>query len=233
VKAHFKLPPWYDKEFVAKMNMHERYLGNGTELPFDLPSARDQAVGFQSAVKTVSKSSYRARGGIEVSHPVLHRPLVEFLQAIPFEQRVRPGETRSLMRRALKDLVPEKVLRRRSKKGPQEALFRAVTRQWPRLRPIFDDPLVCARGYMDTAQLRTALERVRHGCETNAYPILQTICLEFWLRALENRRSLARNDAALNGPITQLSAGKSCSHKRGPLTPCPTGHGIPSVQAHT
>ncbi len=233
VKAHFKLPPWYDKEFVAKMNMRERYLGNGNELPFDLPSAKDQAMGFQSAMKMVSKGSYRARGGIEVSHPILHRPLVEFLQAIPFEQRLRPGETRSLMRRALKDLLPEKILKRRSKKGPQEALFRGITRQWPRLRRIFDDPLVCARGYMDAAQLRTALERVRHGCEINAYQILQTICLEFWLRALENRRSLARNNAALGGSTTRLSAGESCSHKRGPLSPCPTGHGIPSVQAHT
>jgi asparagine synthase (glutamine-hydrolysing) len=233
VKPHFKLPPWYAKEFVAKMNMRERYLPSGNEPGFALPSARDQAAGFQSAMKMVSKSSYRDRGGIEVSHPILHRPLVEFLQAIPFEQHLRPGETRSLMRRALKHLLPGKVLKRRSKKGPQEALFRAVARQWPRLRPILDDPLVCARGYMDAAELRTALERVRHGCEINAYPILQTICLEFWLRALDNRRSLARNDAALGGSPTRFSDGESCSHERGPLTPCPTGHGTPSVQAHT
>ncbi len=233
VKAHLKLPRWYAKEFVAKMNMRERYLACRKELAFDLPSARDQAAGFEAAMQMVAKSSYRSRGAIEVSHPILHRPLVEFLQAIPFEQRVRPGETRSLMRRALKDLLPEKILKRRTKKGPQEALFRAITRQWPRLRLVFDDPLVCARGYIDAAELRTALERVRHGCEINAYPILQTICLEFWLRALENRRSSARNNAALDGSITQLSDDKSGSHKRGPLTPCPAGHGIPSVQAHT
>ena len=233
VKSNFKLPPWYDKDFVAKMNMRELYLISGNGLDFDLPSARDQAVGFLSAMKMVSKATYRDRGDFEVSHPFLHRPLVEFLQAIPFEQRVRPGETRSLMRRALKDLLPEKVLKRKSKKGPQEALFRAITRQWPRLRTMFDDPLVCARGYMDAAALRTALERVRHGCETNAFPILQTISLEFWLRAVENRRSSAKNNAALNGPITRLSAGESCSHERGPLAPCPTGHSIPSAQAHT
>jgi asparagine synthase (glutamine-hydrolysing) len=232
VKPHFKLPPWYDKDFAARMNMHERYLLTGKELDFDLPSARDQAIGFQAAMQMVAKGSYQDRGAIEVSHPFLHRPLVEFLQAIPFEQRVRPGETRSLMRRALRDLLPEKVLKRKSKKGPQEALFRAITRQWPRLRTMFDDPLVCARGYMDAAALRTALERVRHGCEKNAFPILLTICLEFWLRAVENRRSSARNNAALNGPITRLSGGESCSHESGPLTPCPTGHSIPSAQAH-
>lgn len=223
VKANFRLPPWYDKGFVEKMNLRERYLASSNGLDFDLPSERDQAVGFRSAMKTISRNSYRARGGIETSHPILHRPLVEFLQAIPFEQRVRPGEARSLMRRALEDQLPEKILKRRTKTGPQEALYRAITRQWPRLRPIFDHPLVCARGYMDQTELRTALERARHGCETNAFPILQTISLEFWLRALEHRRSPARNDAALDESITSLSDGKSCGHKRSPLTPCPTG----------
>ena len=233
VNPNFKLPPWFDKEFVAKMNMRERYLVSGNGLDFPLPSARDQAMGFLTAMKIIAKNSYRARGCIETSHPFLHRPLVEFLQAIPFEQRVRPGETRSLMRRSLKGLLPDTVLNRRGKRGPKEALYRAVMRQWPTLRPIFDDPLVCARGYMDAAQLRTALERVRHGCELNAFPILQTISLEFWLRALENRRPAAKNNAAPNRVTTRLGGGESCSHERGPLTPCPTGHGVTSARAHT
>lgn len=233
VKPNFRLPPWFAKEFVEKMNMRERYLVSSNKLDFDLPSARDQAAGFISVMKMISKASYRARGGIETSHPILHRPLVEFLQAIPFEQRVRPGEIRSLMRRSLKGLLPEKVLNRRTKAGPTEALYRAFTRGWPRLRLMFDEPLVCARGYMDAGELKIALERVRHGCEANAFLILQTISLEFWLRAFENQRSLARNNAALGGPTTRLSAGESCSHERGPLTPCPTGHGTPTVQAHT
>lgn len=233
VKLNFKLPPWYHASFVERMNLRERYLCGSNVFGFALPSARDQANGFLSAMKMVSRNSYRARGGIEVSHPFLHRPLAEFLQAIPFEQRVRPGEARSLMRRSLKDLLPEKILNRRSKKGPKEALFRALTRHWTRLRPLFEDPRVCAHGYMDAGELRIALERARHGCETNAFPILQTISLEFWLRALEHRGLLAKNNAALDGPITRFSGGESCSHERGPLTPCPTGHGVSSVQAHT
>ena len=233
VKVNFRLPPWYAREFVESMNMREKYLASGNGLDFDLPSARDQAMGFQSVMKSVSKSSYRARGGIEASHPFLHRPLVEFLQAIPIEQRRRPGQSRSLMRRSLKGLLPEKVLNRKTKAGPQEAFYRAITREWPTLSPIFEDPVVCARGYVDAGKLRTALERVRHGCETQAFAILQTICLEFWLRALQNRRSTAMNNAALHRAITRLGAGESCSDERGPLTPCPTGHGIPSVQAHT
>jgi len=197
LKPPVKLPSWFDERFVARMNLRERHLGIPDVFGFDLPSRRDQAVGFLSVMRTVAKASYRARGGIEVSHPYLHRPLVEFLQATPFEQRVRPGETRSLMRRALRELLPEKILKRQSKKGPDEALFRALAREWPRLQPIFERAQGCARGCTNTKALQVALERARHGCERNSFAIIQTISLEFWLRSLERRGSMAKNAAVL------------------------------------
>jgi asparagine synthase (glutamine-hydrolysing) len=206
LKPVVKLPSWFDAKFVARMNLQERGLRTPNIFGFDLPSECDQAAGFLSAMKVISKASYRARGGIEVSHPYLHRPLVEFLQAIPFEQRVRPGETRSLMRRALRDLLPEKILKRQGKKGPDEALFRAVARQWPQLHPIFKDARVCAGGYIGAKALQTALERVRHGCETHSFALIQTISLEFWLRALERRSLPARNTAVVDKWLIQPPA---------------------------
>ncbi|MGH9853093.1 MAG: asparagine synthase-related protein [Blastocatellia bacterium] len=205
-KPPIKLPSWLDDQFVVKMNLCERHLGIPDVFGFDLPSGRDQAVGFLSVMRTIAKASYRARGGIEVSHPYLHRPLVEFLQAIPFEQRVRPGETRSLMRRALSDLLPEKILKRQGKKGPEEALFRAVARQWPQLNPIFKDARVCTGGYIGAKALQATLERVRHGCGTHSFAVIQTISLEFWLRALERRGLPARNTAVVDEGLTQPPA---------------------------
>jgi len=206
LKPVVKLPFWIDEWFITRMNLRARHLGTPDVFGFNLPSGRDQAVGFLSVMRTVSKASYRARGGIEVSHPYLHRPLVEFLQAIPCEQRVRPGESRSLMRRTLRDLLPEKILKRQGKKGPGEALFRAVARQWPRLHPIFKDARVCANGYMDAAALQAALERARHGCETHSFAMIQTISLEFWLRYLERRSLPARNTAAVEEPSARITA---------------------------
>jgi asparagine synthase (glutamine-hydrolysing) len=198
LKPDAKLPSWFDERFVTRMNLRARHLGTRDVFGFTFPSGRDQAVGFLSAMKTVSNPSYQTWCGIEVSHPYLHRPLVEFLQAIPFEQRVRPGESRSLMRRALRDLLPEKILKRQGKKGPEEALFRAVARQWPRLHPIFKDARVRAHGYIDATALQATLERVRHGCEKHSFGLIQTISLEFWLRALERRSLPARNTAAVD-----------------------------------
>ena len=201
LKAHSKLPPWFDPNFVKRMCLRERHLGPSDVFNFKLPSGRDQAIGFLSVVRMTSKASFRARGHIEVSHPYLHRPLIEFLQATPFGQRVRPGETRSLMRRALRDLLPEKILNRKGKKGPQEALYRAIARQWPRLQPIIKNARVCERGYMNSEALLRALERARHGCEIHSFAIIQTLSLEFWLRALEHSSSSARYT-----PVDALSA---------------------------
>jgi len=205
-KPVVKLPSWFDERFIARMKLHERHLGIPDVFGFELPSGRDQAIGFLSVMRAIAKASYRARGGIEVSHPYLHRPLVEYLQAIPFEQRVRPGESRSLMRRALRDLLPEKILQRQGKKGPEEALFRAVAREWPRLQPIFKNARVCAAGYIDAAALHAALDRARHGCETLSFAVIQTISLEFWLRALERRGLPVRNTAVVDEPSGRITA---------------------------
>jgi asparagine synthase (glutamine-hydrolysing) len=201
-----KLAPWFDERFIERMNLRERRLGLTDVFGFNLPSGRDQSIGFLSAMRTIAKASYRARGFIEVSHPYVHRPLVEFLQAIPFEQRVRPGETRSLMRRALRDLLPEKILKRKGKKGPEEALFRALAREYNRLQPIFENARVCAHGYMNAEALQAALEKARHGCQKYSFAVLQTISLEFWLRALEHQSPIAKNAAMLDEPSAQLTA---------------------------
>jgi asparagine synthase (glutamine-hydrolysing) len=205
LKPNFELPPWFDEQFVLRMKLHERNLGVDDVFGFALPSGRDQSIGFLSAMRTIAKASYRARGRIEVSHPYLHRPLVEFLQAIPFEQRVRPGENRSLMRRALRDLLPENVLNRKTKKGPDEAMFRAITREWSRLQPIFENSRVCAFGYANAEALLAALERARHGCLRHSFALVQTISLEFWLRSMEHNGDTAKICAASAEPKAMLT----------------------------
>jgi hypothetical protein len=52
---------------------------------------------------------------ISYTHPFVHRPLVEFMFRIPSDIVYRPGEPRRLMRRALAGILPDLVLRRRSK----------------------------------------------------------------------------------------------------------------------
>jgi len=51
----------------------------------------------------------------ETTYPYLDQSLIEFVLSTPAEQWLRPGERRSLMRRALAGIVPAEVLSRKTK----------------------------------------------------------------------------------------------------------------------
>jgi asparagine synthase (glutamine-hydrolysing) len=119
------------------------------------------------------------------------------MQAIPFTQRVRPGETRSLLRRALRDILPERIAKRRGKGDPSQFIFSAIAREGKRLRQMFEDARVFTRGYMQPKELIVALDMARHGHLLNHAAILKTLALEFWLRALEHRSSSVKCNAAV------------------------------------
>jgi len=208
-KPGLDLPPWFDRPFVASMNLRDRNLGSKDVFGARLPSRRRQVADFLSASSLIATGGYRERGYIEASHPYLHVPLVTFLQAIPIDQKLRPGQTRSLMRRALRELLPERVLNRKSKRGPDAALFGAVACEWQQLQMIFANPLVCSRGYVDANELRRALERARHGCERYSFALIKTISLEFWLRTLEHRGSKAKSRVVQAKPLAESRA--ACS----------------------
>jgi len=155
-----------------------------TDGPFRYPSDLDQTAGFSSVVASISAQYRRQWGKINVSYPWLYRPLVEFMQAIPFVQRVRPGQTRSLMRRSLQSRLPARIAQRRGKRSPTEALVRAIRREFPRLQALFDEPLMTAYGYGDRSGLQATLHRAREGTDLTTLSIVMAISLEVWLRKI-------------------------------------------------
>ncbi len=163
---------------------------------FPTHSARDQARGFLSAVKSISSCWRTEQFGIDVTYPFAHRPLVEFIQAIPLNQLMRPGENRVVMRRMLAGILPDEIASRRTKGNPREAIFRAIARESGRLHSVFDHSRLSARGYINKQPFFAALDRARHGYETHSAFLVQTILLEFWLRDLTSG-SLTRSPAVL------------------------------------
>ena len=63
----------------------------------------------------VISSLNQTPAAFEYRHPLLYRPLVEFMYAIPWEAKLRPGSDRYLQRRALQGVLPEKIRLRRDK----------------------------------------------------------------------------------------------------------------------
>lgn len=191
-----RVPPWFNADFVARTRLHEHWLPTADLFDFRLPSAIDRSTSYLSVIKSISPCYRRELTCLDSSYPFMHRPLVEFLQAIPFEQFLRPSENRSLMRRALRDVLPEKIVRRKTKGDPSEGLARAIAREASTMRSFLTDARVCAYGFMDSAPLFAAIDRARNGLEQYAGALLLTISLEFWLRALETRPVVKDRDCA-------------------------------------
>lgn len=197
------VPSWFNPGFVARTKLSERKFPEPDPFGFRLPGEIDRSISYLSVVRSASPCYRRELTCLDTSHPFLHRPLVEFLQAIPFEQFLRPGENRSLMRRALRQVLPEKIVRRKTKGSPAEAIARAIAREAPMMRSLFTNSRVCAYGFMDQAPLIAAIDRAKNGLEKYAGALLLAISMEFWLRALEKRP--AAKDYAPAGGMPQFA----------------------------
>jgi asparagine synthase (glutamine-hydrolysing) len=120
------------------------------------------------------------------AYPFTHRPLVEFMLAIPGEQLSAPGTTRALMRRAFADLLPPRILRRISKGYYPPAAFRAARRLVAALPPL-NELEVVQRGWIDPARLRTAIRVLTDGGGASGGDVHCVLRLEAWLQARRHR----------------------------------------------
>jgi asparagine synthase (glutamine-hydrolysing) len=116
------------------------------------------------------------------AYPFAHRPLVEFMLAIPGEQLSAPGVTRSLMRRAFANLVPARVLRRVSKGYYPPAAFRAARQFVASMLPV-NDLEVVQRGWIDPSRLQSAIRSLTDGGGETGGDVHCVLRLERWLQA--------------------------------------------------
>ncbi|HEX3185687.1 MAG TPA: asparagine synthase-related protein [Pyrinomonadaceae bacterium] len=184
-------------QFAKQIELVERSTHESDVRDVELPSARVQARMLSSAIRAVASCYYRDRVATEYRFPFLHRPLVEFLLAIPIEQKLRPGESRSLQRRALKHVLPTAILTRRGKRWSNEALCRTLANNWREVEWLFREPRVCEYGFVDARAFAETAKRIQHGLQSVNGELVGVLSVELWLRALESRKSSVLHDVKL------------------------------------
>lgn len=155
------------------------------EAGMDRPSMRERSASLRYAIREGVQARYQVTEltGIERRLPFLHRPLVEFSLGLPIDQLLRPGESRSLHRRAMAGVIPPEIARRRSKAGPDQAFTQALEREWAQISALFSgDARVYDAGWVERQPFLDALERARFGLLHQAGPINNVLELESWLR---------------------------------------------------
>jgi asparagine synthase (glutamine-hydrolysing) len=197
-----KLDPWINETFARKQRISVRQLDVAEGSWFWPPTARDW---FQT-VMTLARQMSKARPiREETRYPYLDQRLMEFLTSIPSEQILRPGHRRSLVRRALADLLPREILFRRkiSAGGRQASLV--YDKYWTQLEAILRSPLIVRLGYINQRALCASLLSVKHGNPPPQFLRLKRILSwELWLRDLIARRVISIHPDAQTVLETEL-----------------------------
>jgi asparagine synthase (glutamine-hydrolysing) len=182
--------PWLHSKFVKRNR--DALMGYGRRLKLfgPKPSWQDNLSTLDGLRRQLHSFPLTSDPLYEKRYPYLDRDLLEFLYAIPREQLVRPGQRRSLMRRALAGIVPDKVLNRNRKGFVVRSPMKAVANDWTCLSRMSNHMLSEVLGIVDANAFREALERTRCGEENHIVTLMRTIQIECWLRHLRDRRVL-------------------------------------------
>jgi asparagine synthase (glutamine-hydrolysing) len=120
---------------------------------------------------------------LEARVPLLDHRLVELAFSLPGDELIRRGETKSVLRRALADLLPPNVRDRRDKLGfatPESRFLRAELGELA--ADVFSSRSFAHRGFIDDVSARRRLERHRRGEIDAGMELWRALNLELWAR---------------------------------------------------
>ncbi len=173
---------FFNPDFCKRMDLRTRMFGPADVFGFESPGGRYQSMSFLYAVRQIASGVWQEVCPVEFSYPFTHRPLVEFLLAIPIEQKARPGENKSIVRRALRDLLPFELINRTERRITiWPAAAQAAARERSNICRLFKNARSAALGYINS-------EAVLAACNGSPDPyVISLVPFEQWLRTVEKR----------------------------------------------
>jgi asparagine synthase (glutamine-hydrolysing) len=181
-----RVPPWLSRAMVRRYGLQARAFG-------PLSHAGPLGHKYHHAIVTYLVDLARSMefdvigDTLELRHPFLHRPLVEFALRLPPDLCARPYARKWLLRQAMRGIVPE-VVRTRVGKGRQAELYAwSLATQGPLLAPLLRNPILADLGVVDAAQLAAAFNSApsRHSIRYGA--VQSTLIVEAWLQMRSGR----------------------------------------------
>jgi asparagine synthase (glutamine-hydrolysing) len=179
-----KTKSWIHTEFVQRhRHTYTRIPCEDTSTP-RLPTRREYAETFN--LLKCRLAFFRSQPLVceERRYPFLDLNLVQFAAAVPATQLLRPGERRSLMRRALHEIVPSNILWRQTKGGGSPSLAQSFLDNWTPFEQLFRSPSSSSLGFTNSDDLQKRLGAARTGTLADVAYVSKALYLELWLRAL-------------------------------------------------
>lgn len=123
--------------------------------------------------------------GLEVRVPFCDHVLLEYVWNVPWKMKIADGREKSLLRAAVADLLPEKVLHRRKSAYPASFSPRHETRVRAELDRLLSDATSPLAGMLDVARIRAMADDTTTAMTVagTMHLLLPLLEIERWLRA--------------------------------------------------
>jgi len=199
--AAWLTPEFVKRNLTALQGYQTRLKVLGPSPAFQANIATLQTLQRQLGCEVLSPDLLR-----EKRYPYLDRDLLEFMYSVPRDQVVRPGQRRSLMRRALAGIVPDEILNRKRKAYVARSPMTTIATQLKELIEMCRDMRSSSLGIVNSHALQESFEEAARGHEVPIVLLMRTICIESWLRSSEYWNPASRSKGTtIEFPLQSLS----------------------------
>ncbi len=181
-----------DREFAQRINLSKR-LAQLSKHSYDGLSATL----IEQHIKTVSHpyltvgveryDRVAAICGVEPRHPLLDKRVVEFLVSMPWDQKVRSGWSKYLLRKTCENILPREVCWRQGREHlGWEFASKWLTINFAEVNAVVKKMMTSSGNKVNISRLRNSIKLYSsHGTEDNEVDLLDAFHLAHWL----NRQS--------------------------------------------
>ena len=119
---------------------------------------------------------------LETRAPLLDQKLIDFVTRIPAALKIVGDETKYILKRAVKDLIPEEIMTR-PKQGFGIPIPKWINQELRgRIRDVLNDPLTRQRGYFNSSYVQLLLNEHERNRRDHSKALWTLFMLELWHR---------------------------------------------------
>jgi asparagine synthase (glutamine-hydrolysing) len=129
---------------------------------------------------------------LETRAPLLDQKLIDFVTRIPAALKIVGNETKYILKRAVKGLVPDEIMTR-PKQGFGLPLAKWINQELRgRIHETLTETITRQRGYFEPSYIKVLLDEHERGRRDHSYSLWALLMLELWHRQfLDSKPALA------------------------------------------
>lgn len=170
------------REFIERCGLCEP--DGGAKNPELAPEQADSLVARRFRAFVGDDLFNGVRGPLRVTYPFTHKPLVEFVLAVPASILWRVEHPRGFACAALRDILPEAIVMRRSKGYASPAVCRYVIPTVQATLPSISNWQLVTRGYAEPDALKRLMQAFTSGSQESELFVLRLLEVERLLRTV-------------------------------------------------